>query len=40
VYYISNGNIKLANKKFNKLPCDYELLLSNNSTVELCQDGM
>lgn len=39
VYYITKAKIKTANKRFNKLPHDYELELKDDSTVELCVEG-
>lgn len=34
VYKISNGRLKLANRKFNHLPSDYQLTLGRESTVQ------
>ncbi|KAL2893743.1 Replication protein A 70 kDa DNA-binding subunit B, partial [Bienertia sinuspersici] len=34
VYYISNGTLKVANKRSNPVPNDYEMTLNENSIVE------
>ncbi|KAL2935356.1 Replication protein A 70 kDa DNA-binding subunit B [Bienertia sinuspersici] len=34
VYYISKGTLKVANKRFNPVPNDYEMTLNENSIVE------
>lgn len=34
VYYISKGNLKVANKQFNTVKNDYEMTLNENSEVE------
>ncbi|KAL2906012.1 Replication protein A 70 kDa DNA-binding subunit B [Bienertia sinuspersici] len=34
VYYISKGTLKVANKRFNPIPNDYEMTLNENSVVE------
>jgi replication factor A1 len=38
-YFISKGQIKPANKKFNNLGSDYEMTLDKNSLVESAPDG-
>lgn len=38
-YFISKGQIKPANKKFNNLGSDYEMTLDKNSIVENAPDG-
>jgi replication factor A1 len=38
VYIISKGQLKLANKKFNRLPSEYEITLGRESEVTFCQD--
>ncbi|PNY17598.1 replication protein A 70 kDa DNA-binding subunit [Trifolium pratense] len=38
VYLISKGNLKPAQKNFNHLKNDWEVMLDLNSTVELCPD--
>ncbi len=38
-YFISKGQIKPANKKFNNLGSDYEMTLDKNSLVEPAPDG-
>ena len=36
VYIISKGQLKLANKRYNTLPNEYELTLNNDCEVEAC----
>lgn len=38
VYIISKGQLKLANKKFSKLPCDYELTLNHDAEITLVEE--
>lgn len=38
VYTISKGSLKIANKKFNRLPNEYELHLNSDAVVEPCPD--
>ncbi|KAI4335240.1 hypothetical protein L6164_013904 [Bauhinia variegata] len=38
VYLISKGSLKPAQKNFNHLKNEWEILLDSNSTVELCHD--
>ena len=38
VYVVSNGQVKLANKKFSTLKGDYELTLNNETHVTVVQD--
>jgi replication factor A1 len=38
VYLISKGNLKPAQKNYNHLKNDWEIMLDLNSTVELCPD--
>jgi replication factor A1 len=38
-YFISKGQVKPANKKFNNLGSDYEMTLDKNSCVEPAPDG-
>lgn len=38
VYYISKGAIKMANKQFNSLKNDYEITLTNETTIQPCFD--
>jgi replication factor A1 len=38
-YFISKGQVKVANKKFNSLGSDYEMTLDKNSVVEPAPDG-
>ena len=40
VYYISKGSIKYANKQYSKCKSDYEILLTSDSTIELCDEEM
>jgi len=39
VYYISNANIKLANKQYNNVKNDYEMSLDANTNIVLCNDN-
>jgi len=39
VYYISKGQVKPANPKFNHLNNQYEISFDRSTTVELCEDG-
>lgn len=36
IYYISRGQIKLANKQFSTLKNDYEITLGNESSIQEC----
>uniref|UniRef100_UPI001CB88CD4 replication protein A 70 kDa DNA-binding subunit A-like n=1 Tax=Erigeron canadensis TaxID=72917 RepID=UPI001CB88CD4 len=38
VYYISRGNLKAANKDFNHLKNDHEIMLNHTSTIQPCFD--
>jgi ssDNA-binding replication factor A large subunit len=38
VYYISNCQIKAANKQFSKLRNDYEMTLSQETQIQECTD--
>lgn len=38
VYIISKGNLKLANKRWNTLPNDYELTLNSDADVQAVQE--
>lgn len=38
VYYVSNGTLKEANKKFTSIKNDYEMTLRRDSLIELCDD--
>jgi len=38
VYYISKGNVKTANTKFNNLKNDYEITISPDTVIQLCDD--
>ncbi|XP_047082714.1 replication protein A 70 kDa DNA-binding subunit A-like [Lolium rigidum] len=38
VYVVSRGNLKPAQKNFNHLNSEWEIMLENGSTVELCPD--
>ncbi|GAB6028702.1 Replication protein A 70 kDa DNA-binding subunit [Chamberlinius hualienensis] len=40
VYYISNGNLKPANKAFNKTNNDYEMSFNKETIVEPCFDDV
>ncbi len=40
VYYIANGIVKTANKKFSNLKSDYEITLTNNSVIEICDQNI
>ena len=39
MYFISKGQIKVANRKFNTLGSDYEMTLDKTSTIEAAPDG-
>jgi len=39
VYYISNANIKLANKQYNNVKNEYEMSLDVNTNIVLCNDN-
>lgn len=38
VFIISKGNLKLANKKYCRLPNEYELTLNDDAEIELCEE--
>jgi replication factor A1 len=40
VYYITKGIVKTANKKFIRLESDYEIILTNDSVIELCNQNI
>eukprot|EP01103_Thecamoeba_quadrilineata_P012133 TRINITY_DN3056_c0_g1_i1.p1 TRINITY_DN3056_c0_g1~~TRINITY_DN3056_c0_g1_i1.p1 ORF type:complete len:679 (+),score=164.76 TRINITY_DN3056_c0_g1_i1:54-2090(+) len=40
VYYISKGQIKLANKKFSSLKNEFEMSLDTSSVVSVCHDNI
>lgn len=40
VYYITKGQVKTANKKFSNLKNDYEISMSNDTTIELCNEDV
>eukprot|EP00741_Cyanophora_paradoxa_P004684 tig00000823_g4546.t1 len=39
VYSIQKGQIKVADKRFNRTNCEYEMTLDQNSLIELVSDG-
>jgi replication factor A1 len=39
VYYITKGMVKTANKKFSTLQNDYEITLTQDSVIELCEES-
>lgn len=38
VYYISKGIVKPANKRFSNLSNDFEITLTQDSVIELCEE--
>jgi replication factor A1 len=40
VYYIAKGIVKTANKKFSNLKSDYEITLTNDSVIEICNENI
>ncbi len=38
VYNISRGTLKIANKQYSNLKCDYEITFDNNTTFDLAPD--
>jgi replication factor A1 len=40
VYYITKGIVKTANKRFSNLKSDYEITLTNDSVIELCNENI
>lgn len=38
VYYISKCQLKTANKQYSKLNCDYEMTMTSETAIELCED--
>lgn len=39
VYYISKGNLKIANKQFSSLKNDYEMTLNGETSIIPCEDS-
>lgn len=40
VYYFSKCQLKPANKQFTSLKNDYEMTLTNDSIIQLCEDDV
>lgn len=40
VYYISKGQLKPANKQFSNIPNDYEMTLTNETTIQECTEDL
>lgn len=38
MYYISKGQLKPANKQYSNIPNDYEMTLTNETTIQECTE--
>ncbi len=38
MYYISKAQLKTANKQYSKLNCDYEMTMTSETMIQLCED--